>query len=276
MDVDIFKSLRLAMLFYGWMLNNNRSAFLIFEMDRRVVLEMHAISDVKKTEDGEYSTLLYTTTLFLRDTLQDLQATNPVVIFDPTDSDLHVQFSHPRTIKSPIIVMTRAADGFREDEVIKLILDVNDHRNSSVFVMNEKNSILCRRIMWDQSYTSARLVILRRPTIIMLSIVYTCLFLLVLTTLTVGYIFVAIYSEKDPVCLPGTLERCPVTKYAMVPNRDLCEKCMICLEDFVKSDVCRVLGCMHFFHANCVDPWLKDKSSRCPLCSQHLNANINS
>lgn len=276
MDVDIFKSLRLAMLFYGWMLNNNRSAFLMFELDRSVVLEMHAVSDMKRTGDREYASLLYTTTLVFKDPANDLQAANSVVLFDPTDSDLHAQFSRPHTIKSPIIVMTRAADGFREDEVIKSILDTSDHRRVCVFVMNEKNSILCRRIMWDQSYESVKLVVLRRPTIIMLAIVYTCLFLLVLTTLTIGYIFVAIYSEKDPVCLPGTLERCPVTKYAMVANRDLCQKCMICLEDFAKGDVCRVLGCTHFFHANCVDPWLRDKSSRCPLCSQHLNANITS
>eukprot|EP00866_Antonospora_locustae_P001979 jgi/Antlo1/1979/151 len=276
MDVNIFKSLRLAMLFYSWMLNNNRSAFLMFELDRRVVLEMHVISDVKRTEEGEYTSLLYTKTLFLNDTLQDLHTTNSILIFDPTYSDLHMQFSLSRTIKSPIIVMTRATEGFREDEVIKSILDVNSHKHLCIFVMNEKNSILCRRIIWDQKYMSVRLVIVRRPTIIMLAIVYTCLLLLVLTTLTIGYIFVAIYSEKDPVCLPGTLERCLVTKYAMIPSRDLCQKCMICLEDFVKSDVCRVLGCTHFFHANCVDPWLKDKSSRCPLCSQHLNANINS
>lgn len=276
MVVGIFKSLRLAMLFYGWMLNNNRSAFLMFELERKIVLEMHVISGVKRPGEGEYASLLYTTTLALDDPAIGLQPVSPVVIFDPTDSDLHAQFRQSHAFRSPIIVLTRAADGFREEEVIRSILDMDDHRHFSVLVMGEENSVLCRRIMWDRSYKGVKLGILRRPTVIMLAIVYACLFLLVLTTLTIGYIFVAIYSEKDPVCLPGTLERCLIAKYASIPNRDLCQKCMICLDDFMKSDVCRVLGCMHFFHANCVDPWLKDKSSRCPLCSQHLNANIHS
>jgi len=48
------------------------------------------------------------------------------------------------------------------------------------------------------------------------------------------------------------------------------ETCPICILDFEVGDVLRVLPCegRHRFHQNCVDPWLLEMSSSCPLCRE--------
>ena len=43
------------------------------------------------------------------------------------------------------------------------------------------------------------------------------------------------------------------------------KKCPICLEDMESGSEVRTLPCDHFYHAACVDNWLKQKSS-CPVC----------
>lgn len=48
------------------------------------------------------------------------------------------------------------------------------------------------------------------------------------------------------------------------------ETCAICVEEFEEKDMTRVLPCNHFFHPACVDPWLTDHSSMCPLCKQSV------
>ena len=43
--------------------------------------------------------------------------------------------------------------------------------------------------------------------------------------------------------------------------------CPICLEDFVSEEsIVRELPCGHIYHAECIDPMLRDYSSLCPVC----------
>jgi len=42
--------------------------------------------------------------------------------------------------------------------------------------------------------------------------------------------------------------------------------CRICLSDFVIREEIRKLECDHCFHVGCVDNWLLERSSQCPLC----------
>jgi hypothetical protein len=50
------------------------------------------------------------------------------------------------------------------------------------------------------------------------------------------------------------------------------ETCPICIVDFEVGDDLRVLPCpgKHRFHQECVDPWLLELSSSCPICRQGL------
>lgn len=45
--------------------------------------------------------------------------------------------------------------------------------------------------------------------------------------------------------------------------------CAICLDDFVHDETSvRELPCNHIFHPECIDPFLRDNSSLCPLCKK--------
>ena len=47
--------------------------------------------------------------------------------------------------------------------------------------------------------------------------------------------------------------------------------CAICLDDFIPNDdTIRELPCGHIFHPQCIDPFLKDISSLCPLCKKSV------
>jgi len=52
------------------------------------------------------------------------------------------------------------------------------------------------------------------------------------------------------------------------------ETCPICIVDFEEGDDLRVLPCEghHRFHQECVDQWLLELSSSCPLCRQDFHA----
>ncbi len=52
------------------------------------------------------------------------------------------------------------------------------------------------------------------------------------------------------------------------------ETCPICIIDFEDGDDVRVLPCegKHVFHQACVDPWLLELSSSCPICRHGTSA----
>jgi len=52
------------------------------------------------------------------------------------------------------------------------------------------------------------------------------------------------------------------------------EICPICIVEFEDGDDVRILPCegKHQFHQHCVDPWLLELSSSCPLCREDFHA----
>jgi hypothetical protein len=54
----------------------------------------------------------------------------------------------------------------------------------------------------------------------------------------------------------------------IVPEAIGRDTCPICIVDFEEGDDLRVLPCegRHVFHQTCVDPWLLELSSSCPIC----------
>eukprot|EP01053_Blabericola_migrator_P008863 Blabericola_migrator_1__8862@NODE_468_length_8228_cov_102_004044_g365_i0_p2_GENE_NODE_468_length_8228_cov_102_004044_g365_i0NODE_468_length_8228_cov_102_004044_g365_i0_p2_ORF_typecomplete_len513_score14_77zfRING_2/PF13639_6/5_5e16zfRING_11/PF17123_5/4e10zfRING_11/PF17123_5/3e02zfrbx1/PF12678_7/2_1e09zfC3HC4_2/PF13923_6/1_8e07zfC3HC4/PF00097_25/8_6e07zfC3HC4_3/PF13920_6/8_3e06zfRING_5/PF14634_6/1_1e05zfRING_UBOX/PF13445_6/8_7e06zfRING_UBOX/PF13445_6/6_7e02ProkRING_4/PF14447_6/4e05zfANAPC11/PF1286 len=46
---------------------------------------------------------------------------------------------------------------------------------------------------------------------------------------------------------------------------DELRQCMVCLEEFTEGEKLRWLPCLHAFHCDCIDTWLKSATS-CPIC----------
>ncbi|PQQ16267.1 hypothetical protein Pyn_21954 [Prunus yedoensis var. nudiflora] len=54
-------------------------------------------------------------------------------------------------------------------------------------------------------------------------------------------------------------------------RRSCQQQCVICMEDFVDGDCCRVLPtCNHTFHLMCIDPWLTSQLT-CPICRNPIS-----
>ncbi|XP_053329721.1 E3 ubiquitin-protein ligase RNF128 isoform X1 [Spea bombifrons] len=43
------------------------------------------------------------------------------------------------------------------------------------------------------------------------------------------------------------------------------DSCAVCIDTYKPNDVVRILTCNHFFHKNCIDPWLLEHRT-CPMC----------
>ncbi|OSD07120.1 hypothetical protein PYCCODRAFT_1442528 [Trametes coccinea BRFM310] len=86
-------------------------------------------------------------------------------------------------------------------------------------------------------------------------------------------------SSQAPRVIPRppklpTTEATPVTEKDVVPDAIGRETCPICIVDFEEGDDLRVLPCEghHRFHRDCVDQWLLELSSSCPICRQDFHA----
>nr|AEL13393.1 ring finger protein [Zea mays] len=46
--------------------------------------------------------------------------------------------------------------------------------------------------------------------------------------------------------------------------------CSVCLEQVMVGDLLRSLPCLHQFHVNCIDPWLRQQGT-CPICKHQVS-----
>ncbi|KAH9385722.1 uncharacterized protein NEMAJ01_0618 [Nematocida major] len=90
------------------------------------------------------------------------------------------------------------------------------------------------------------------------------------------FVFPSLFERLDEPAVklvtPKDLSTVSLEKYERLPEKDRkYEECPICFDRFQPEDFVRTLQCRHYYHCNCIDPWLLSRSCRCPVCNQELS-----
>ena len=85
-----------------------------------------------------------------------------------------------------------------------------------------------------------------------------------------------LHHTRDNPTDAAIVSELPETKIDDINKLDNDKKnCVICMEDFKAGDTSTNLPCLHMFHTNCIQSWLK-KQNTCPICKFKLTPeNIN-
>ena len=85
-----------------------------------------------------------------------------------------------------------------------------------------------------------------------------------------------LHHTRDNPTDAAIVSELPETKIDDINKLDNDKKnCVICMEDFKAGDISTNLPCLHMFHTNCIQSWLK-KQNTCPICKFKLTPeNIN-
>ena len=97
-----------------------------------------------------------------------------------------------------------------------------------------------------------------------------------LTATLVGYLVVSFKKRRQRSECHRAVQQLKTKSYSapLLADGETEEPnpCTICLEDFKPGDKLKVLPCGHEYHKDCIEPWLLEKSSLCPLCKQNITA----
>lgn len=80
---------------------------------------------------------------------------------------------------------------------------------------------------------------------------------------------VNVYPENVTPTNPVVINKIPVVRIT-ADLLKIIQSCTICQEDFKIGEVSKMLNCEHFYHENCLVPWLQAKNT-CPLCREVIN-----
>ena len=85
-----------------------------------------------------------------------------------------------------------------------------------------------------------------------------------------------LHYRRDNPTDAAIVSELPETKIDDINKLDNDKKnCVICMEDFKNGDKSTNLPCLHMFHTNCIQSWLKTQNT-CPICKFKLTPeNIN-
>jgi hypothetical protein len=70
----------------------------------------------------------------------------------------------------------------------------------------------------------------------------------------------------------GEIRRLPTHVVGDNPLPEDARQCLICLEDFEKGESRTILPCLHSFHQNCCNKWLRT-NGKCPVCKHPISSN---
>ena len=66
-----------------------------------------------------------------------------------------------------------------------------------------------------------------------------------------------------------------LTDTAQKQDDEAFTKCMVCLVEYEVGEEVRTMPCLHFFHRECIDKWLLERGSTCPICKFNIRKDYN-
>jgi len=76
------------------------------------------------------------------------------------------------------------------------------------------------------------------------------------------------YSHASRTHIACIANRLP-TRNITASEVDASKKCLICHEKYQSDEVVKTLPCIHYFHTECIDPWLSSHDT-CPECRHSI------
>jgi hypothetical protein len=80
-----------------------------------------------------------------------------------------------------------------------------------------------------------------------------------------------LFMQQQPQTIPASqafinsLQQTPITPEAIAKQ----SQCTVCMEEFHVDDTATQLPCQHYFHQDCIKPWLRTQHT-CPMCRYEL------
>ncbi|KAI5180756.1 E3 ubiquitin-protein ligase RNF13 [Nematocida sp. AWRm80] len=109
---------------------------------------------------------------------------------------------------------------------------------------------------------------LKRP-IPFLQLIY--IIFLILMIFVFPLLFERLEEKQAKLVRPKDLASLSLQHFSRLQEKDKKhDQCSICFDKFTKVSLIRTLYCRHYFHSECIDPWLLSRSSRCPVCNQEM------
>ncbi|EIJ89175.1 hypothetical protein NEPAR06_0287 [Nematocida parisii] len=122
----------------------------------------------------------------------------------------------------------------------------------------------------EEKYPSVKITNGIRTSLPIVQILYILFLVLMI------FVFPSLFERLDEprirLVKPKDLSTIALQKYEDIPKSDRkYEECPICFEKFTEPEFIRTLQCHHYYHCNCIDPWLLSRSCRCPVCNYELS-----
>lgn len=74
---------------------------------------------------------------------------------------------------------------------------------------------------------------------------------------------------KTPLS-PEELAQLETKKFEELPaDKKVDAKCAICITEFEDEETVRIMQCGHFYHQDCIDPYLAKYNNKCPMCREN-------
>lgn len=71
---------------------------------------------------------------------------------------------------------------------------------------------------------------------------------------------------------PEEISRLPKNKFSgEEAHVEIC--CAVCHSDFIPNAILTFLPCMHYYHSDCIDDWLRNKCT-CPICNSNIRKEL--